>query len=591
MLFRRIFLSTSIKNKIFVLNSAIILGCIITIAIFCNVILREAIINKEIVSSGRELELIKNSLSVLFADVEEYSKILSTDISLQKSLTAIKDGNISMIERIQLKREIARSISKILQPNTKIIKAVAIDSYGQVINDDSIYDIHKIYEIMDMNTLNEVRNLQVPVWLGLYRIEMYNSIINDCFILAKSVTNIETGINIGTVLLFLKENDVAAVFSNQTYRSEDLIYILDKNQIILSTNDKNQIYQEFSEVSVITDRELSSIANKSFVSAGHLYFLALCRFQILDLDILQIKSLGHAMSESKKITDLITVIGVICLVFAFAGAYALSNTITKPLLILSKKMDEVSGDCLELFEEPIFQNEIGLLTSGYNRLITRVRSLMDSIYVEQRSKRRYEFRILQSQINPHFLYNTIETIISFIKIGMNTDAIETGRYLADFYRFSLSNGKEFITVREEIKLIENYLLIQKKRYINVFDFAFLIEDEIMDCKVLKLTLQPLVENAIYHGLKHKRQKGLIIIKGYADDDRYIVFEVFDNGVGISEHKIRDIFANHLEDEKSEGFGLFSVNERIRLVYGDMYGLKIESQIGEYTKVIVKFPLK
>jgi two-component system sensor histidine kinase YesM len=233
-------------------------------------------------------------------------------------------------------------------------------------------------------------------------------------------------------------------------------------------------------------------------------------------------------------------------------------------------------------------DEIGMLGEGFNNLMEKVQELMKEIYNEQKWKREYEFKLLQSQIKPHFLYNTLETIISFIKLDMKENAVKTTKSLAGFYRTSLSKGNDIITISNEVDLNSNYLSIQKLRYTEYLDYKLEFDEEILKYSIPKLTLQPLIENSIYHGLKQKEEKGHLIIKGYKEDNK-IKIEVIDDGVGISKDRIYSLLNPSNEVDKSIDFGISSINSRLKLLYGEKYGLEIESELGEYTKIIVNLP--
>ena len=171
---------------------------------------------------------------------------------------------------------------------------------------------------------------------------------------------------------------------------------------------------------------------------------------------------------------------------------------------------------------------------------------------------------------------------------MKDNAMMTAKILAGFYRISLSKGKDIITIKYEIQLTENYLSIQKLRYVEYLDFTVEVDEEIYPYQIPRLTLQPLVENSIYHGLKQKEDKGLLTIKGYLAE-KTVTIEVTDDGIGISDELIDRILSQPESHHKNSDFGLYSVNSRIKLLYGDQYGIRIESRMNEYTRVTVILP--
>ena len=311
-------------------------------------------------------------------------------------------------------------------------------------------------------------------------------------------------------------------------------------------------------------------------------------FDKLNWRIISIIPLDEITYEKNEMTKIIVVFGTICLIFAFIASYLLSYTISRPILKLVNIMKEIKSGNMKLRADFKEKGEIGMLGDGFNSLMDRINNLMDQIYIQQRSKRKNEFKLLQSQIKPHFLYNTIETIISFIKLDMKDKAMLTAKNLAGFYRVSLSKGKDIISIEEEMYLIDNYLSIQKLRYIEYLDYEIDFEDKVLKYQIPKLTLQPLVENSIYHGLKEKEEKGNLSIKGYYEQNG-IRIEVLDDGVGMTEEQIRSVLNPPPKDKKSTEFGLHNVDARLKLLYGNQYGIIIESRVGEYTKVIVNLP--
>ena len=251
-------------------------------------------------------------------------------------------------------------------------------------------------------------------------------------------------------------------------------------------------------------------------------------------------------------------------------------------------MKEIQSGNMKLRANFTAKDEIGMLGAGFNNLMDKINELLEQIYTDQKLKRESEFKLLQSQIKPHFLYNTIETIISFIKLDLKDKAMTAAKNLAGFYRISLSKGDDIITIDDEIRLIENYLAIQKLRYVEYLDYSVEADEEILQFRIPKLTLQPLVENSIYHGLKQKSGKGMLKIKGYFEDGT-VKIEVFDDGVGMDEESIARVLDRSANAQKKSDFGVYSVDSRIKLLYGELYGISIESRVGEYTKVTVTIP--
>lgn len=266
--------------------------------------------------------------------------------------------------------------------------------------------------------------------------------------------------------------------------------------------------------------------------------------------------------------------------------------ISKPFDRLAKQMGTVNENHLVLEEEMSGPKEMKVLHNGFTDLMDRIHLLMDQIRLEQEEKRRLEFAIMQSQINPHFLYNTLYSIKGLCDMGLTKDASQMITALSNFFRIGISKGSEVISIEEEIEHIQNYLYIQEMRYGDDFSYEIDVMPDILSYPIVKLSLQPLIENAIYHGVKQKRGQGKILIKGYVDGD-VIHLQVADNGNGISKEKLQ-VILNELAsmyEEKNHiiGIGLKSVNERIKIQFGREYGLTIASEEGVGTTSSISIP--
>ena len=212
------------------------------------------------------------------------------------------------------------------------------------------------------------------------------------------------------------------------------------------------------------------------------------------------------------------------------------------------------------------------------------------VRAEQRQLRKAEFELLQAQINPHFLYNTLDAIVWSAEAGNQKQVIQMVGSLSDFFRTSLNRGREIVTVREDLQHVCSYLEIQKIRYMDILEYEILVPEELNDFKIPKITLQPLVENALYHGIKNKRGGGKITLRGHEEKD-FFTIEVEDNGIGMTEERLLAVRKGLSEKapQESELYGLYNVNERIRLNFGDEYGIVISSEHEKGTVVEVRLP--
>jgi two-component system sensor histidine kinase YesM len=269
-----------------------------------------------------------------------------------------------------------------------------------------------------------------------------------------------------------------------------------------------------------------------------------------------------------------------------------TDSITKPIRTLCEKTALVAKGDFTTRTTCDNHDELSILSDSFNDMASKLEQQVNSIRLEQENLRHMESKLLQTQINPHFLYNTLDTIIWLIEGNKNKEAIDIVVSLSDFFRIVVSKGKDFITIREEEIHIKSYLQIQQSRYKDILDYEINIPEELYGYQILKLTLQPLIENSLYHGIKMLRARGKITVTGEIMDE-VICFQVIDNGIGMSEEELQ-VLRTEVDmpgSEQSTGFGLANVNKRIKLNYGTTYGLEIKSKKGEGTEIQIKIPAR
>ncbi len=277
-------------------------------------------------------------------------------------------------------------------------------------------------------------------------------------------------------------------------------------------------------------------------------------------------------------------------VLAYFAALKISTAIVRPVSQLTSLMSLVEGGNLQVRMEPPGEDEIGRLAEGFNLMTEQLELSRDEIYDKQNRIRKTELQLLQAQINPHFLYNTLDAIKFLAKKGETAQVAKMVVALARFFRSSLSKGRAEVPLREELERIDHYLTILKMRYKDKFSYSFEIPPELNDCLVLKLCLQPIVENAVYHGIKEQPDNGIILIRAVSRGDR-LVIEVEDSGKGMTEQDRRDL-SGRIRKRPGQGgrsFGLANVQERIEIFFGKEYGLEFRERDGGGTIVSLILP--
>lgn len=283
------------------------------------------------------------------------------------------------------------------------------------------------------------------------------------------------------------------------------------------------------------------------------------------------------------------VVGAFLLVLVLTNTF-ISSRITTPIQKLERSVNAIEAGDLDTEVYLGGSYEIRHLGRSIGDMAKRIKELMQDIVAEHESKRKSEFNTLQSQINPHFLYNTLDIIVWMIENEQKQEAVRVVTALARFFRISLSKGKSIITVRDELEHVRNYLTIQQTRFKNKFTYRIEADESVMELVSLKLMLQPLVENAIYHGMEFMDGDGEICVKVYreAEDLR---FQISDNGLGMTAGQAASLLdeKDHVSSRRGSGIGVKNVNERIRLYFGEDYGLTIWSEPDEGTVITIRLP--
>lgn len=271
-------------------------------------------------------------------------------------------------------------------------------------------------------------------------------------------------------------------------------------------------------------------------------------------------------------------------------SYFIPQSITRPIRQLSEATDQVAKGDLSVRTTVNAGSDVMLLSESLNTMIDKINQLLEQVKQEQIHLRDAELELLQAQINPHFLYNTLDTIVWLAEAGDQKKVVSMVGSLSKFFRTSLNQGKDIISIEEELQHVRSYLEIQQIRYQDILEYEIDVPQELGMYRIPKITIQPLVENALYHGIKNKRGLGTISITGEKAEDCFYLY-VTDNGIGMGEKRlqqIKDRIGQNAPDE-NEIYGLYNVNERIRLKFGQEYGISIKSVHMEGTQVCIRLP--
>lgn len=531
------------------------------------------------------LETLSSTLSTYMASVEAVGKIAADSDEVKNFLNS----------SLKLGQEEGKIIYKTLNDRpylysytdslASVLAVSFMDPDGYFIGEQCL-NLDRLTYFFNKTAMAEVKAAgSFPFWSKTFSIEfLENGSVKKVFALLTPSLDSEGNL-LGYVTIFVDTGKINELL----YAYRDDVYILEGTYIIGSKHDLPANTSLFSKMQI----NYSLLLEDSSViiqQPDDSLIVTTKNFQPLDLQLLLVSS--YRLLENNLVTSFPSLFTFVLYGILLAILFALVSTRfqTKHIVALKNVMNRMKEGDLSIRFIPRTKDEIAELGVTFNSLLDRIQDLMAQQKQQQKMKRKMELQMIQEQVKPHFLYNVLEMINSMIRCGMNQEAMSTVENLASFYRISLNNGSSIITVAKEIQLIENYLCLQKMRYIEFMDYVLAFSPEISDYTIPKLTLQPLVENAIYHGIKEKGEMGIVCVSGYIDHERIIV-EVFDTGNGMTEEKKQEIYEAIRSDrtEMDHHFGLASVIKRMNIHYNDQVDFRIDSKPGSYTCVTVSFP--
>ncbi len=392
----------------------------------------------------------------------------------------------------------------------------------------------------------------------------------------------------GIILMEIKFDKIITLAENSNLGENGQILIVDSNYgVVFTTSSDNEVTENLRSRAVNLALGTSIADIKSNRMFAFVETITNTRWRL---------AIFINIDESKTARDNFTFALLIISFFAIITTVIvvsfLSRSIAHPLKQLEKTMKEIEdADYFTVQEVNIGkQMEVASLSASFNNMMHRIKELMDKVVEEQEAQRKSELKALQNQINPHFLYNTLDSIVWLIDNDKNKEASEMVVSLAKLFRISISRGRNIISVKDEIEHAKSYLLIQSIRYANAFKYEFDVDPNVLEFTTMKLILQPLIENAIYHGLKNRIDEGKLKISAHLINNK-IVFKVEDNGYGIKEEKIEELYRNFKNPDLNDGVGLKNVYLRLKIYYGDEANLLINSELDEGTIITIIIPTK
>lgn len=411
--------------------------------------------------------------------------------------------------------------------------------------------------------------------------------------LSREVQSYENGTFRGVILINLNMNKITEICNSFQEKQENFICIInDKGELVYEQQNGRERFA-FDEKE--NRQELNTALGKTKESCfrlnyrGEKYLVTRTDMKTTGWTLVSMVPYKSVMAETMAISGVMILAVAITLIVTLLLLNRILTGVVKPLKKLEKYMVQVNPDNMDQRMEILTDDEIGHLSMKFNQMMDRIRNLKEQVIEEQEDKRKYELQALQAQINPHFLYNTLDSIIWMAETN-DSNIVAMTEALAKLFRISLNKGNEEISLERELEHVKNYLIIQSMRYADKFTYEISAEPGVERCRTIKLILQPIVENCIYHGIKKKRGTGKITIRAYRREQNLII-EVSDDGCGMPEEICRKILSDEIESENisGSGIGVKNVNERIQIRFGKKYGLSYSSEEGVGTTVTYVLP--
>lgn len=544
--------------------------------------------------------IYENSNNYTSQIVRQVNYDIDAYIDYMENISSVmaKSGDISLYlfeeeqseEDIEEERErILTQFNTIMESREDIYNVAAVAENGRYIMNRGEEDLTPYIDIRKLDWYQAA--MESPTGIAVSSSHVQNAIKSSykwVITLSRVLVNNRTGAKEGLFFIDLNYSAISDLCNNNTIGNKGYIFVLDdKGNVIYHPKQQlmyGGLHTEHIEEIMACEKDSLTVRDGT---ERKLYTLS--RSQKTGWTVVGAAYTSELLKNNKQARMLYILVAAILILAVFAISSILSREITKPLRRLSESMSRVEkGEFDRANVDVTMENEIGSLGKSYNLMTERIHTLMEENVYEQKQKRKSELKALQAQINPHFLYNTLDSIIWMSEAGQSDEVVEMTSALAKLLRQSISNDHEQVELGQEMEYVKNYLTIQKMRYQDKLEYTIEVDPQVRHVMIVKLVLQPIVENAIYHGIKYKGSKGTLRIRAFAEsEDVCIVIE--DNGIGMDDTALNIIFDETQKIHKQNGVGVPNVQKRLKLYYGDKYGITYESKVGIGTRATIRIP--
>lgn len=575
--------SKTIKRKIFFYICTLTMLSLAIMSFAVYHLFYDTLGRNEIAHTIQSSDKTKQNIEFVLKLIDNTGSLLGSNRDLLEQFKNGSEPSGSSISENQNKIEIM--LQNIISVQEYIHGIYIIGSNGNFFTSDSGINEKALKERYG-NLLNEVDS-PGKYFVGSHQVN--NNTVSNSYVIsyARPLYDISSQKKLGIIIIdinydYLKEQFTISSIQN----SEKVLVVSSKGEDIFTypyTTILDDIITENPQLLTLDKAELRRdvFGEDSIIISNTIDYS--------DWKIIKVISTKSIYKDTNSVKTLTITVSIIFMVLSLSVSILLSITLTRPILELNSKIRLVEKGDLSVNVQVKGNDELSELSRSFNNMVIKLRDLISKVVEEQRMKSDMEFQILQAQINPHFLYNTLDSI-KWLAVIQNVNNIsEMTTALINLLKYNISKTNPAVTLYEEIESVVNYVKIQKFRYGDIFEVNYDISEEASKCKLLRLILQPIVENAIFHGFENIEDKGIINITAEVDANKKLIIQVSDNGVGMDTESLNNIFNSQNSRKKFSAIGVKNIQDRIKLYFGEDYGIYFSSVLGKGTTVTVELP--
>nr|WP_177296523.1 sensor histidine kinase [uncultured Blautia sp.] len=575
----------SIQSVIFSMVSMLLLGAVIIVTVISMNYTRTSVFDNSSLYTQTIIQQMNQNIDSYIDYMENISYLVSSNEDVQSYLFG--DENNS-----EARGRILNQFKTILDSRSDILNLGIIGENGRMLINNAQRLANPDLDIHTQEWYMNALNGTASSYLSSSHVQHIISGERPWVItLSRGIRNKISGTGNekeGVFFIDLNYSAISELCNQSMVENQGYAFILDADGNIVYHPQQQQLYNELQteNISLIMGTDSDTVLSGKG-SGEKLYSIS--RSEKTGWTVVDCVRVEELLRKSNKAQSLYVLVAMGLIVVALFFSRFISRSITQPIQQLCDSMERVQEGDFSVSDIVVDSvNEIGSLTRSFNVMTHRIQELMEQNIREQEAKRKSELKALQSQINPHFLYNTLDSIIWMAEGKKNEEVVLMTAALARLLRQSISNEDEVVSIGQEVEYARGYLTIQKMRYKDKMEFQIDVDPSILHIPLIKLVLQPVIENAIYHGLKYKESKGLLQVKGFLKNGNAVI-QVIDNGVGMDSETLAHIYDKHKVNYQSNGVGVYNVQKRLQLYYGNEYGITYESEKGRGTTATVTIP--